>query len=295
MTDDAINQGDTVNHDRRSARPPSLPSSRLATLRAQPGANGSGARSAVLPVARVVTVACLCSAVLAPGLASAAFTRPFLGAITTTPAGPLELSERSGLASDGAGEVWVGDGSELSEFDPSGGFLQTLEIDAAFNLAIETASGDIYVAKPGGGAQAVVAYDDTGHLLQSFGSGLASPFLAVDNSSEPSAGDVYVSHTSGVTRFSPAGAPVDFTGCGAECASYVKANEITGTPTPGGVEAIRRLALQHPRTDHGRLARGHLRAQSELQESGRRDRVCPERPFPRSLHRGRNPGPRPKP
>ena len=112
----------------------------LASLRAFFGDRGSGApangRGAFVRGVPVL-VAVVGLALLAPGVASAAFTRPFLRQITGTPAGAFEGP--GGVAVDEKGDLWVGDhlgGApfRLDEFKPAAegnAFVKTLEIDAA--------------------------------------------------------------------------------------------------------------------------------------------------------------------
>ena len=142
---------------------------------------------AALSMLTVVCLACL------PSPARAAYTRPLQGQITETPAGPLAVSESSGLATDAAGDLWVGNGSAVSEFDSAAAFVGTFGVDAKNNLAIDGSlvGPDLYVVS--GEPAQVEVYDDTGMLLRRFGEELSRPaFVAVDDSSEPSAGDVYV-------------------------------------------------------------------------------------------------------
>src|SRR5580700_10509742 len=65
-------------------------------------------------------------------------------------------------------------------------------------------------------------------LVTSFGSFTNPNGIAVEESTD----DVYVADigTNTVSKFDASGNPVDFT-CGTECATYVKGNEITGSPT----------------------------------------------------------------
>ena len=79
---------------------------------------------AALSMLTVVCLACL------PSPARAAYTRPLQGQITETPAGPLAVSESSGLATDAAGDLWVGNGSAVSEFDSAAAFVGTFGVDA---------------------------------------------------------------------------------------------------------------------------------------------------------------------
>jgi hypothetical protein len=187
---------------------------------------------------------------IAPTVACAGFTRPFLREITETPAGPL--AGPGGLSIDPAGKLWIGETKtvekgkfRLDQFDSAGVFLKTLEVEGAEppiygtspprNLAIDT-SGNFYVANSEG-VGAVEVFDNGGTFTkrwQAFG----RPSVAVDNSNEPSAGTVYVDHGStnpkppygdesvpGIEKFSASGSPKNFTAS----APYILGNEIHGT------------------------------------------------------------------
>ncbi len=201
----------------------------------------------------LISLCALCLALFAPIPAQAAFTRPFRYQITGTPsesfafAGyPESVLRDDGLSVDAAGDVWVNDEGSVSEFDSSGGFLEELAPavpgrHSPEGLEIERTTGNLYLTTQqlGGGEPEFAVFDDTGSLLQQF-SGLFSetsppPRFAIDNSSEPSAGDLYVSklYLSQIERFTATGAPADFVNAKGEPVNlpYVSGNMITGTPT----------------------------------------------------------------
>ncbi len=77
-------------------------------------------------------------------------------------------------------------------------------------------------------AGATPALAETHPFLSSFGSFSNPNGIAIDEASD----DVYVADLGAdtVSKFDANGNPVDFT-CGTQCATYVKGNEITGSPT----------------------------------------------------------------
>jgi hypothetical protein len=242
-----------VTHPERSPKTPSPATGLFATLPAFLRAKESGAPLA--PIRRPIVIACallaIAVALLLPSVASAHFTRPFLHQITATPAGPFTTP--GGLAVDAEDNLWLGEhlGAppfQLDQFAPAyspgeNAFLQTLEIEglelpspaSGFthpdSIAINHATGSFYVT--GGNTnnysvRFVEAFDKTGAYLARFG-----PFdsgeiaVAVDNSTEPSAGSVYVAVVEsggkgigGIYKFNAALEPVNFSALGA--------NRITG-------------------------------------------------------------------
>jgi hypothetical protein len=187
-----------------------------------------------------------------------------------SPPSPL-CSVGGGVAFDSTDNLWVSSGEEaLSGFDKSGGFVETLTLEKNLSypthLAIERATGHFYIVgaeRAHGGEDHVEVFDNKGKRValpewnRYFGN---DAYVAVDNATEPvkdpsacgtspllpAECSVYVSHESqdpgspygdglgkGVEKFSSSGAPVNFTSSGS-CTtptSYVKGNEITGTPT----------------------------------------------------------------
>jgi hypothetical protein len=187
--------------------------------------------------ARAALVAALCPALALSltGVASAAFTRPFLHQIakTTSPIiyGQEAADSGENIATDAAGDVWVGEQPHnVSEFDSAGGLLKTLEeVGTGHGLAIGYAIGDVYVAP----LERIEVFDAAGSPLEQFGGPFIARSVAVDNSSEPSAGDIYVAITDGeprIERFNSKGEPVDFADASLP---YVHENKIIGTSIPG--------------------------------------------------------------
>jgi hypothetical protein len=192
-----------------------------------------------------------------------AFTRPFLRMIAGAPAPVGNFEGPQGVAVDGSGDLWVGDGpalNRLDEFGPAGssnGFLASFPAEASTfpeNLTIEQSTGRLYVTgknRESKGAEDIEVFDSGGIPIEqwklAFSAQAVHVHVAVDNSSDvledPSACTVsgctvYVAHDSedldppagdglpaGVEKFDSKGEPVTFTGK----AAYIKGNEIVGT------------------------------------------------------------------
>jgi hypothetical protein len=218
-----------------------------------------------------VLAATLALVLLAPGAASAAFTRQFLCQIEN-------VGKPEGIALDGAGDLWVsetvpnkpgdeGPGvSKLYEFGPAGsscgienGSLEIEGNDESQDLAIEQSTGRFYVTgitRSDFGEMPVEAFENTAQPStvwknqDKFAGNQNS--IALDNSTDtvedPSACTlsgctVYVAHDredpkqggdgepAGIEKFNSLGEPVPFSGSGS--AAYIKGNEITGTETEG--------------------------------------------------------------
>jgi hypothetical protein len=208
------------------------------------------------------------------------FARSFVRQITRTgPATGLSCSSEAirpmacltpgGVAVDSSGNLWVGSGSHsLSEFNASASFISpTRELEesvtAPDSVSIDHSSGHFYITgsnlENNGGAH-VEVFTDTGSGLKllerwpaRFG---VSTDIAVDDSQSPfdlSSGSVYVAHgredpsspfgdgmPRGIERFGPTGTPISFNGV----ASYIKGNEITGTPNGSfGFESPRAITV----------------------------------------------------
>jgi hypothetical protein len=249
-----------VNRTEHRAETPSRRPGLVAAVRAFLALPGRGTPSAVH--SGLIVAATLAVALLAPGMASAAFTRPFLRQITETPSGPLSPA---GLAEDFADNLWVGEGEKppfsLHEFESSGAFKTTLKIKGLSppevgltlpeSLAVDGSTGsfNFYVAGRNTGnfetPRYVEVFDNAGVFVGRLGPFGSDTHVAVDNSTEPSAGTVYVAHAGtnpglgaggdgqppGIEKFNAAREPVNF-GCNTEtCKKYVSANQITGTPS----------------------------------------------------------------
>jgi hypothetical protein len=260
-------KGTEVNHTERSTKTPSRRTGFVATLCVFLHAQGRGAPShrSARPCGLKLTalVATLGLALLAPSPSFAAFTRPFLRSLTSTPTGPggseVPLAP-GGVAIDSFGNLWVGDGEEaLSEFNSSGVFVKTLtlagNLTRPVSLAIERFTGHFYVTGENdrtGSQPYLEVFDSTGALIPCPSNAqprrrFAEAHVAVDNSTEPFPGPVYVSHGKdnpppafggdelpvGIEKFDHECKPVPF----AESAGYIEGNQIVGAPSGpfGGV------------------------------------------------------------
>jgi hypothetical protein len=117
------------------------------------------------------------------------------------------------------------------------GAIGSGELTAPAGLAVDNASGDLYIADPGTGM--VARFSSTGALapFTSSATNQLGPFalvsgvtqqIAVDNSSgasAPNAGDLYVIDGTTLRAFTAAGGPAPFTAT----APYIEGNAITGT------------------------------------------------------------------
>ncbi len=252
-----------VDHSDHRARKPFSTTGIFANARSILRFPGFGAHSARLGT--FLTGVALALAALVPSPANAAFTRPFLRQLTgTAPGSPFNFRpvDGGGIAVDSEDNLWVANPEVaappffLDRFDSSGNFLSALPIEGAepaktppLSLAIDNVTGAFYtagdfninyVSKENFGGGYLEAFDKSGafnkqwHMFGGRGS------TAVDNSAEPSAGTVYVSHSardnppefhgdglpSGVEKFNALGEPINFSGS----APYISGNEITGDP-----------------------------------------------------------------
>ncbi len=201
---------------------------------------GAGASLAVVLAAVLV-------AWVAPGVAQAAFVRPFLRQLANTcekPAEPLSCPGSKpvplapgDLSVDGKDDVWVTD-SKLAEFGPASEenrFLEDLvpgERPLMFeHLAIQTQTGDLYVTGTGAhtGEPPLVVYGPEGEKLDEWGRFSNESAIAIDDSpkadavQDPSScetgllsvGECYVyvidKHESGgLEKFNAKGQPQEF-------------------------------------------------------------------------------------
>jgi hypothetical protein len=173
----------------------------------------------------ILAILCVCLGALAASgaPAQAAFRHEFLSQITEVPAssgatvtGPLAFPES--MAVDSSDNLYVADPSVVDKFNSSGVFLSQFGDGGGINrsVAVNDATGEVYVASTLGEATAVEVFSSAGILLAtwrgedtpqgSLGSYLV--YVAVDNStspSDPAAGDVYVSNFHGevVNVFKP--------------------------------------------------------------------------------------------
>ncbi len=135
----------------------------------------------------------------------------YLSQITEVPAGPGVTApgpfgslEGAGFASD-SGNIYIADLGKgvLDEFNSSGGLVtQFPSVEGGYSLAVSHATGEVYVAGPGGTVYGSVGvYSPAGKLLETWtaggvlgeGSFFSDPSVSIDNStSGVAAGDVYV-------------------------------------------------------------------------------------------------------
>jgi hypothetical protein len=271
-------KGPKMSHTERNIHTPPPPrTGPFASLRGLRDVWPSGAPSSRPEWLRGLTVAALGASLvlLAPGTASAAFTRPFLRQIIGTCPSPgtcaatevIPFAGPGGVATDVEDNLWVGDSRtgkppfQLNEFKtPSDEFKETLDIagseppnpeglTAPGSLTINHATGAFYVTNGhtvNSYAPYVEVFDSKGEYVRRWLVG-EDAHIVVDNSTEPSAGSVYVA-TSGalplaawqgpaISKFNPSGERKDFEAAGS--VEYVSANQITGTPTKhfGGISS----------------------------------------------------------
>ena len=213
-----------------------------------------------------VLMAALGLALSMPSLASAAFVRPFVRQITGTceKAGESPPSCAGftpffplGVALDAKDDLWVdGGGGPTFRFDefeyPTDSFVKTLGLTSpepnftySESLAINRSTETFYTTgevTSGDSQPYVEVFDSAGVFVKRFGpfgGGAGAADVAVDNSTEPSAGSVYVtpgSPESGalLEKFNATGEKEPFEGCGAECSEYVSTNKIIGAPGATG-------------------------------------------------------------
>ncbi len=187
--------------------------------------------------------AVLMLALLAPGTALAVFSRPFIGQLpTSTPTGSMSEPVPYlplGLTVDSSGNVYVGvflpEGINVpaaEEFDSSDDFVRQIAgLSGSRSLAFDDMSGKLEGA-------------------EGYGSGgPSSTWVAVDNSSDPTAGDVYFAGVSSGPSYNQGGAtlhggsvqrvkdndePVHFTCTAEHSEEYISGGELIGKPGTNG-------------------------------------------------------------
>jgi hypothetical protein len=226
-------------------------------------------------LALIAAAAALGLALIAPAAAPAAFSRPFLRQITGI-APNASFSGPGGVAVDAEDNLWVGDHLReppfnLDRFDPGGSFLETLEIEGLSppfggltppaSLAINRSSGSFYATAKNttvNTAPYVEVFDNTGAFIKRFGPFESPAHVAVDNSSEPSAGSVYVASggSRAIFKFNASGEPVNFSGS----APYLSTNKITGTPSQSFENCCTQTPLAIAVDSHGNIyvVNGHV-------------------------------------
>jgi hypothetical protein len=219
-----------------------------------PGRRGP-CRGALPFASAALTCAAIAVALIAPAPAAAVFTRPFVRQLTEVPAGapvPGPLDEPRGVAVNPAsGDVLLTSAypeltlaplasPTIDRFDDGGSYVSQITGEGHFpgvlegnGLAVDGSTGDLYVGGEtvnGFQGGSVDVFDSSGTFFSEWVFPKDVSGLAVDNSTEagdPTAGDVYIAQEGSIQLLSPSGAPVDFTGA----ASYIKGNELTGTPS----------------------------------------------------------------
>ena len=189
----------------------------------------------------------------APALAEVG--HPYLCQITGTSPGsasecnsggsatPSGLSDPWGITISN-GNLWVASqgNSTVDEYDSAGAFVSQQTGDGADfsgsyirGVAVDDSTQTLYVADSG--PVVVDVFNNMGAFVAkwtgsttpsgSFSNGYDS--VAVDNSTGPSSGDVYVTDSGHelIDKLDPSGNPVNFTGS----ASYISGPQITGTPS----------------------------------------------------------------
>ena len=251
----AIEKGLTVNPTERSTQISSRRTGVFAALRGVFGGRGSGASALGMRLGLVAGCALLAVGLLLPGGADAAFTRPFVGQITTTPSGPFQGP--NSVAVDAEDNLWVSDSFPppagngppyaLFEFGKTGIYEKTLSITGLEreveslklftmpqSLAINQATGSFYItgnntAQDSSGF--VEVFDEGGIFSTGWGPLQNAQHVAVDNSTGPTAGTVYVAtkaDSAAILKFNAEGKPESFGEAGKQ--SYVSGNEIIGKP-----------------------------------------------------------------
>ncbi len=192
-----------------------------------PSANPSR-RLHTLALTLGVLVACVCGLLVVCAPALAVFSRPYVGQLTGTQTGAngnlVPFAGGTSIATDSRspGRVWIEDGN--------------------LPLVDEFTTSDAFTAQLSGIPAGSLAYDDTSGKLISTGvppSGPLVEFVAVDNSTGLTAGDVYYAngrvdkeYRGSVRRVNASGDPVEFT-CLEDGSrpAYIDGNgELVGTP-----------------------------------------------------------------
>ncbi len=204
------------------------------------------------------------AAFVRPFLRQITGTCPSPGVCAATEVIPFEGP--GGVALDGKDDLWVWGSNnggkeappfQLDEFSPAysaiepNTLLETLAIEGKNppenqyhesegltppdSLAIDNSTGSFYTAGKntlGSYSPYVEVFDSAGAFVKRIGPVSSGAHVAVDDSTEPSAGSVYVTPGSAgvIEKFNAAGEKEPFEGCGTECSGYLSTNEITGAP-----------------------------------------------------------------
>ena len=208
-----------------------------ATQTGQRSKSPSSAKSPLISASRLpkrrraVALAILCSSFAALALAPppAFAQRTFVGTIGESPTG--------GVAIDGNNNVWISEGQGIAEYSAYPSKRRLSEVNdngAIYSIALNNSTGYLYAANSA--PDTVEVFDSSGALSatwQTEGS-CGSLSVAVDNSSGPSQGTVYIARScpKDIQALNADDQPVSFSDT---AAPYISANHITGTPTgPGG-------------------------------------------------------------
>ena len=175
-------------------------------------------------------------ALFVPSLAFAEFSRPYIGQITEAPGlfgEQAPFQNLYGLAVDPLNDdVFVG-----TEIIPPGQAFGTKVVD-------EFDSANVFMPPQISGIPiGSLAYDAQSMTLEG-AVGEGSEYVAVDNSTGPAAGDVYIASGHGlipqlgtVRRVDAKGEPAPFTCTAPHSEEYVKGGELTGRPGENGKSA----------------------------------------------------------
>jgi hypothetical protein len=204
--------------------------------------------STTMGACAAVVLAVLLVALFVPAPASAGFSQPFRYQLSgTSPTAPF--SGPGGLAVDSEDNLWVAELNappfRLDQFESSGTFKGTRHIGEPplegltppASLAVDHSTTTLYTTGSqtvSGLSPSVEEFTSTGAFVRRWAVG-SGAHVALDNSTEPSAGSIYVATRGGrvISKFNAAGEAQPFEGCeesGHPC-SYVSANKITGTPS----------------------------------------------------------------
>ncbi len=205
-------KGTQMSHAKHLAKKPSSPEAGFfATLRGRLHVPGSGARShGPVPAPNPKRVSLALASLLACGIVMALFASPVLakqgrvftgsfGSAFSTPADPYPLSNPGPIAvsSSGAsaGDVYVPQGSLVEKFDSAGQFILMFGKEVNKTKVKEAGSTE---------AERDVCTAVSGDECQN-GTERIGGYIAVDNSTGPSSGDVYVAEGGVVSKFDEEG------------------------------------------------------------------------------------------
>jgi hypothetical protein len=131
--------------------------------------------------------------------------------ITGTPAGPF--AEANGIATDSQGNIYVGDGKVVDEFEPSGKFLRAFTTEEApgslfvSGLAVDPTNGNLLVGGNEAGAWVIDEFNSTGVYLGQIAGPAGGSFAELRGIALDSQGFLYVADTGNhvVDEFLPVG------------------------------------------------------------------------------------------